>query len=193
MPTIECRSAPDGAITYRATVRVKGAPQVPVLPARPTPPSGRGPLRSPFARPSTSRTRRQIATRSRTPSIATCARCSRARRVPPSLPEIGALLGQKSPAMTKRYTHFAESHLREVVAAMNQRSLGSALAMAIARRGVPELVHSDRGSTYATSIYLELIRKHGIRQSMSRKGNCWDTQYTMKVNDRPSLTRAGIG
>src|SRR6266478_1117813 len=50
----------------------------------------------------------------------------------------------------------------------------NALAMAISRRGVPELVHSDRGSTYATSIYLDLMRKHGIRQSMSRKGNCWD-------------------
>jgi transposase InsO family protein len=49
-----------------------------------------------------------------------------------------------------------------------------ALDMAISRRGVPELVHSDRGSTYATSIYLGLIRKHGIRQSMSRKGNCYD-------------------
>ena len=49
-----------------------------------------------------------------------------------------------------------------------------ALAMAISQRGVPELVHSDRGSTYATSLYLDLIRKHGIHQSMSRKGNCWD-------------------
>ena len=49
-----------------------------------------------------------------------------------------------------------------------------ALAMAISRRGVPELVHSDRGSTYATSVYPDLIRKHGIRQSISRKGNCWD-------------------
>src|SRR5204863_149638 len=56
-----------------------------------------------------------------------------------------------------------------------QSSLATnALAMAISRRGVPELVHSDQGSTYATSIYLDLIRKHGIRQSMSRKGNCWD-------------------
>jgi transposase InsO family protein len=54
------------------------------------------------------------------------------------------------------------------------QSTTDALAMAISRRGVPELVHSDRGSTYATSIYLDLIRKHGIRQSMSRKGNCWD-------------------
>jgi transposase InsO family protein len=49
-----------------------------------------------------------------------------------------------------------------------------ALHMAIIRRGVPEIVHSDRGSTYATWIYRDLIKKHLIRQSMSRKGNCWD-------------------
>jgi putative transposase len=68
---------------------------------------------------------------------------------------------------------------RAIVGWAMSHSLGGqlatdALAMAISRRGVPELVHSDRGSTYATSIYLDLIRKHGIRQSMSRKGNCWD-------------------
>jgi transposase InsO family protein len=49
-----------------------------------------------------------------------------------------------------------------------------ALEMAINRRGVPQIVHSDRGSTYATWIYRDLIRKHQIRQSMSRKGDCWD-------------------
>jgi transposase InsO family protein len=49
-----------------------------------------------------------------------------------------------------------------------------ALHMAISRRGVPEIVHSDRGSTYATRIYRDLIKKYLIRQSMSRKGNCWD-------------------
>lgn len=49
-----------------------------------------------------------------------------------------------------------------------------ALEMAIHRRGEPQIVHSDRGSTYATWIYRDLIRKHGIRQSMSRKGDCWD-------------------
>lgn len=49
-----------------------------------------------------------------------------------------------------------------------------ALQMAIARRGVPEIVHSDRGSTYATWLYRDLIRKPLIRQSMSRKANCWD-------------------
>ena len=49
-----------------------------------------------------------------------------------------------------------------------------ALHMAINRRGVPEIVHSDRGSTYATWIYRDVIKEHLIRQSMSRKGNCWD-------------------
>jgi putative transposase len=49
-----------------------------------------------------------------------------------------------------------------------------ALEMAINQRGVPQIVHSDRGSTYATWIYRDLIRKHQIRQSMSRKGDCWD-------------------
>lgn len=53
-----------------------------------------------------------------------------------------------------------------------------ALQMAIARRGVPEIVHSDRGSTYATWLYRDLIRKHLIRQSMSREANCWDNAPT---------------
>lgn len=49
-----------------------------------------------------------------------------------------------------------------------------ALDMAIARRGTPEIVHLDRGSTYATWAYRDIIKKHGIRQSMSRKGDCHD-------------------
>lgn len=43
-----------------------------------------------------------------------------------SLAEIGAVLGHKSVAMTKRYSHFARSHLGEVVAEMNRRVLGDA-------------------------------------------------------------------
>jgi integrase len=41
-----------------------------------------------------------------------------------SLPEIGAILGHKSAAMTKRYSHFADSHLQDVVTAMNERIFG---------------------------------------------------------------------
>jgi len=52
------------------------------------------------------------------------------------------------------------------------RSLGGKLAadaleMAIQQRRVPDIVHSDRGSTYATSIYRELSHRHQMRQSTS--------------------------
>jgi transposase InsO family protein len=52
----------------------------------------------------------------------------------------------------------------------------NALRMALARRVVqPGLVHhSDRGSQYASGDYTDLLKDHGIRISMSRKGNPWD-------------------
>jgi transposase InsO family protein len=51
-----------------------------------------------------------------------------------------------------------------------------ALNMAIQqRRPAPGLiVHSDRGSQYASELYQNLLSKHGFVCSMSRKGNCWD-------------------
>ena len=78
------------------------------------------------------------------------------------------------------------------------RTLGTQLAidalnMAIAHRGPPVTLHSDQGSTYATGSYREIVNRYGIRQSMSRKGDCWDTQSKMTLNVRPDLTRAGIG
>jgi len=39
---------------------------------------------------------------------------------------------------------------------------------------LPVTLHSDQGSTYATGSYREIINRYGIRQSMSRKGDCWD-------------------
>jgi putative transposase len=51
----------------------------------------------------------------------------------------------------------------------------AALNMAIERREtVPDVLHSDQGATYAAADYRALLSRHGIRQSMSRKGNCWD-------------------
>ena len=35
------------------------------------------------------------------------------------------------------------------------------------------LLHSDRGSQYASDAYQALLAQHGIVCSMSRKGNCW--------------------
>ena len=36
------------------------------------------------------------------------------------------------------------------------------------------LVHSDRGSQYASHAHTALLGRHGLVCSMSRKGNCWD-------------------
>lgn len=50
-----------------------------------------------------------------------------------------------------------------------------ALTMAINKRGaVPSILHSDQGTTYSAVDYRELLKRYSIRQSMSRKGNCWD-------------------
>ncbi len=55
----------------------------------------------------------------------------------------------------------------------------TALRMAIGeRRPQPGLVHhSDRGVQYACGAYRELLRQHGIRGSMSRKGNPYDNAF----------------
>ena len=52
----------------------------------------------------------------------------------------------------------------------------NALMMALWRRGFPKgvLVHSDRGSQYASRKYLALLKTYQLIGSMSRKGNCWD-------------------
>lgn len=51
-----------------------------------------------------------------------------------------------------------------------------ALEMAVHKRNPKPglLLHSDRGVQYTSEHYLKLVRKYGIVQSMSRKGNCWD-------------------
>lgn len=52
----------------------------------------------------------------------------------------------------------------------------SAMQLAITQRQ-PEpglIAHSDRGSQYAGVTYQALLTQHGLRCSMSRKGNCWD-------------------
>lgn len=36
------------------------------------------------------------------------------------------------------------------------------------------ILHSDRGSTYSSKEYQELMKENNIVCSMSRKGNCWD-------------------
>ncbi len=59
---------------------------------------------------------------------------------------------------------------------MTRQLVMNALTMAVQRRRPPSGVvfHSDRGSQYASGDFQKLLTKHGMRCSMSRKGNCWD-------------------
>ena len=36
------------------------------------------------------------------------------------------------------------------------------------------IIHSDRGSQYSSNDFRKLLKQHGLRQSMSGKGNCYD-------------------
>jgi len=51
-----------------------------------------------------------------------------------------------------------------------------ALRLAIARRqpAAGLVFHSDRGVQYASGDFRNFLHANGMRQSMSRKGDCWD-------------------
>ncbi len=74
-----------------------------------------------------------------------------------------------------------DAHTRKIVGwsvadNMKTNLVLSALELAIGREN-PEsgtILHSDRGSQYASSEYRSMVGKNGFLQSMSRKGNCWD-------------------
>jgi putative transposase len=55
------------------------------------------------------------------------------------------------------------------------------------------LVHTDRGSQYASHDYRRLAADFAITMSMSRRADCWDTQSTIALSTASGLTRAGIG
>jgi len=70
---------------------------------------------------------------------------------------------------------------REVVGLSVDRNITTQLiksALNMARlRCQPKIgliFHSDRGSQYCSNIFQNLLKLHGIKSSMSRKGDCWD-------------------
>ena len=74
-----------------------------------------------------------------------------------------------------------------------------ALKMAIRSRRLPMglIHHSDRGVQYACGDYRKLLRLHGIKASMSRKGNCLDNARATRQRAREEMKRLmtipGIG
>jgi len=72
-------------------------------------------------------------------------------------------------------------HSRRVVgwsmsSRMKAKLVCDALQMAVWRRRPKAglIHHSDRGSQYASRAFRRLLKAHGIKGSMSRKGDCWD-------------------
>ena len=57
-----------------------------------------------------------------------------------------------------------------------QELVSEALLMAIEQRQPRAglIHHSDQGIQYASNQYVELLKRHGVVRSMSRKGNCYD-------------------
>jgi len=62
---------------------------------------------------------------------------------------------------------------------LSQELTASALEDAVSRQRPPEglIHHSDRGRQYACYAYQDLLKRYGMRASMSRSANCYDNAY----------------
>jgi putative transposase len=94
---------------------------------------------------------------------------------------------------------------RRVVGWATDNHIDAALALAALKMALRKrpygtlLLHSDRGSQFASQDYSQFLEFCGVTASMSRKGNCWDNAVaesffaSMKVElkpDRVWATRA---
>lgn len=75
-------------------------------------------------------------------------------------------------------------HSRRIVGWEYQESMTEALVLgaltkAIRNRQPPAglIHHSDRGGQYASRVYRDVLRRAGMRQSMSDAGNCYDNAF----------------
>jgi len=62
---------------------------------------------------------------------------------------------------------------------LSQELTAAALKDAVSRQKPPEglIHHSDRGRQYASYVYQDLLKRYGMRASMSRSANCYDNAY----------------
>lgn len=88
---------------------------------------------------------------------------------------------------------------RRVVGWAVDRTLDTSLVTAawrhaVIRRGTPpRLHHSDRGCQYTSDQYQTVLQAHGVRCSMSRRGNCYDNApvesffrtLKLEISERP--------
>jgi putative transposase len=76
---------------------------------------------------------------------------------------------------------FIDLHARKVVGwhvshSLKHTSVLIAFNLAVRRRGPiwGLIIHSDRGVQYCCDVFRTTMKLYGVRQSMSRKGDCWD-------------------
>jgi len=62
---------------------------------------------------------------------------------------------------------------------LDARLVIAALRMALGQRRPTKslIIHSDRGSQFASAAYRQLLTQHGFNPSMARKGNCYDNAF----------------
>ncbi len=62
---------------------------------------------------------------------------------------------------------------------LSQELTAAALKDAVSRQKPSEglIHHSDRGRQYASYVYQDLLKRYGMRASMSRSANCYDNAY----------------
>ena len=73
-----------------------------------------------------------------------------------------------------------------VEARMTEELVTKAFAKAVAGGGVRTgtIVHTDRGSQYASKDFRALLKANGCRQSMSRRACCWDNAQSESLFSR---------
>lgn len=77
---------------------------------------------------------------------------------------------------------------------MRTELVSDALRMAWFRRRPQAglIVHSDPGSQYCSHDFQDLLKAYGMRSSMSRRGNCWDTRRPKACGDRSSVHASSV-
>jgi len=61
---------------------------------------------------------------------------------------------------------------------MNSKLVEEAIQKALNDNQRPEIFHSDQGVQYASDSFRKILQENKIRQSMSRRGNCYDNAIT---------------
>jgi transposase InsO family protein len=74
---------------------------------------------------------------------------------------------------TRRVIGWAMSQILDAPLAINALRM----ALILRRPTAPVIVHSDRGSQFASAAYRQVLTQHRLIASMSRKGNCYDNAH----------------